>query len=174
MISAEIYTQIIKKYINLQVASVGRDVPISHVARASKVNWHMAKKSILCHKSKVGYEGMNMSPFWVSKVGDMVRMDNNDECYMLYLRFEDPFRSNMDYVLRMRADRGIEMSESTVSRWFQHRFERKSSALKAIIVPIDKFRPLHILNYEKYCHYIVTNAPKRCCFTDENSFKATE
>ena len=53
VISVETYTCVIEKYIDLQIASVGCEVPISHVALASKVDWKTAKKAILCHESDV-------------------------------------------------------------------------------------------------------------------------
>ena len=41
-------------------------------------------------------------------------------------------------------------------------------------MPIDKFRPINILNYSKFCFYVKTIDPQRLIFTDENFFKAEE
>ena len=117
---------------------------------------------------------MDFDQFWASKVGDRVDMDADDEPYLLWFRFEDPFRPNASYVEKMWEDRGVMLSKSTVSRWFNHRFAKRAAGIKANIVPIDKFRPGNILNYAEFCSYVKTIDPQRLIFTDEKSFKADE
>ena len=119
----------------------------------------------------MGYKGVDMGRFRGSKVGDRVGMDADNESYILWLRFEDPFCPNASYVEKMWEDRGVILSESTVSRWFNHRFAKKATGVKANIVPIDKFRPGNILNYAEFCSYVKTIDPQRPIFTDEIFFE---
>ena len=44
---------------------------------------------------------MNMVRFRLSKIGDRIDMDVGDESYLLWLRYDDPFRSRLSYVNRM-------------------------------------------------------------------------
>ena len=115
-----------------------------------------------------------MGRFRSSKVGDRVGMNVGDESYLLWLRFDDPFGLRLSYANRMWEDRGIMMSESTVSWWFNHRFAKRATGIKANIGPIDKFRPQNIINYAEFCSYIQTLDPQRLVFTDEKCFKAEE
>ena len=172
--TVEKYVVIINKYEELRAFDHTKNVSIRTIANDVKVDWHTAKKSVLCHESGVGYEGMDMGRFRDSKVGDRVGMDVDDKSYLLWLRFEDPFHPNASYVVKMWEDRGVMLSESTVSRWFNHRFAKKATGVKANIVPIDKFRPGNILNYSEFCSYVKTIDPQRLIFTDEKSFKVEE
>ena len=105
-----------------------------------------------------------MGRFRRSKIGDRIGMDVGDESYLLWLRFDDPFRSRLSYVKRMWEDRGVMMFKSTVSRCFNHRFAKRATRVKANMVPMDKFWPQNILNYAKFCSYIQTIDPQRMIF----------
>ena len=122
----------------------------------------------------MGYEGVDMGSFRASKVGNRVDMDAYDEPYLWWFCFEDPFRPNASYVEKMWEDRGVMLSESRVSRWFNHHFAKMATGAKANIVPIDKFRPGNILNYAKFCSYVKTIDPQRLVFTDEKILKTEE
>ena len=172
--TVEKYVVIVNKYEEMRSQNGSKKVSILTIANDVKVDWHTAKKAVLCHESGVGYEGMDMGKFRASKVGDRIDLDIGDESYLLWLRYENPFRSRLSYVNRMREDRGVIMSESTVSRWFNHRFAKRATGIKANIVPIDKFRPKNIINYAEFCSYIQNIHPQRLVFTDEKSFKAEE
>lgn len=100
-----------------------------------------------------------MGRFRVLKVGDRVGLDIEDESFLLWLWFENPFRSN------------LHISESLVSRWFNHRFSLRLSYMKADLVPIDKFQSGNILTYADFCAYILTLDPMRFVFTDEKFLK---
>lgn len=115
-----------------------------------------------------------MGKFRVTCIGQRVKMGVDDESYLLWLRFEDPFRRKIDYVRRMWEDRGVMMSESTISRWFNHRFERRSRFVKADMVPVDKYRPGNILAYSQFCSFVQQLDSRRLVFTDEKLFKAEE
>ena len=104
--TVEKYVVIINKYEELRAFDGTKNVSFRTIANNVKVDWHTAKKAILCHESGVGYDGMDMGRFRASKVGDRVDMDANDEPYLLWFRFEDPFRPNASYVEKMWNDMG--------------------------------------------------------------------
>jgi hypothetical protein len=112
--TVEKYVVIVNKYEEMRAQNGNKKVSILSIANDVKVSWHTVKKAVLCHESGVGYEGMDMGKFRVSKVGDRIDLDIGDESYLLWLRFENPFSSRLSYVNRMREDRGVIMSESTV------------------------------------------------------------
>ena len=104
--TVEKYVVIINKYEELRAFDGTQNMSICTIANDVKVNWHTAKKAVLCHEAGVGYEGMEMGRFRASKVGDRVDMDADDEPYLLWFRFEDPFRLNASYVEKMWKDMG--------------------------------------------------------------------
>ena len=139
MISVEKYIFIVKKFEEIKTIGGTDHVSINMVAQETKVNWYNAKNVILCHEAGIGYKGMDMDKFRQSKIGDRLNLDFNDKSYLLWLRFDNPFRPNKDYVAKMYEDRVFIMSEATVSRWFNHIFARRGSKMKANVVPVDKF-----------------------------------
>ena len=144
------------------------------VSKETKVNWHTTKKCILCHEAGIGYKGMDLGKFRHSKIGDRLNLDLNNESYLLWMHFDNPFRPNKEYVVKMYEDRGLIMSETTVSRWFNHRFDKRGSKMKTKVVTVDKFRPGNILNYAEFCTYLVSLYPRWLVFTDKNMFKGEE
>ena len=106
MTTVKKYVVIINKYKELRAFDGTKNVSIRTIANDVKVDWHTAKKALLCHEAGVGYEGMDMGRFGASKVGDRVDMDADDEPYLLWFRFEDPFRPNASYVEKMWKDMG--------------------------------------------------------------------
>ena len=139
MTTVEKYVVIVKKYEELRLFDGTKKVSIRAIANDVKVDWHTVKRAVLCHEEGVGYEGMDLGQFRVSKVGDRVGMDADDESHLLWLRFEDPFCNNARYVEKMWEERGVMMSELKVSRWFNHRFTKRVTRIKTNIVRIDKF-----------------------------------
>ena len=117
---------------------------------------------------------MDLGKFLHSKIYDWLNLDLNNESYLLWLHFDSPFRPNKEYVVKMYEDRGVIMSEATVSRWFNHRFDKIGSKMKAKVVPVDKFRPGNILNYAEFCTYLVSLYPHRLVFTEKKMFKGEE
>ena len=113
----EKYVVIINKYEELRAFDGTKNVSFRTIANDVKVDWHTAKKSIFCHESGVGYEGMDMGRFRASKVGDRGDMDADGEPYLLWFRFEDTFFPNASYVEKMWKDMGchvIRINGSTV------------------------------------------------------------
>ena len=93
--TVEKYVVIVNKYEDMRSQNGSKKVSILAIANDVKVSWPTAKKAVLCHESGVGYEGVNMSRFRSSKVGDRVGMNIGDKSYLLWLRFDDPFCSRL-------------------------------------------------------------------------------
>ena len=93
--TVEKYVVIINKYEELCALDSSKKVSILTIANDVKVSWHTVKKAVLCHGSGLGYEGMDMGRFRRSKIGDRIGMDVGDESYLLWLPFDDPFRSRL-------------------------------------------------------------------------------
>ena len=104
--TVEKYVVIINKYEELREFDSTKNVSFRTIANNVKVDWHTTKKDALCHESGVGYEGMDFGWCWASKVGDRVDMDADDEPYLLWFRFEDPFCPNASYAEKMWKDMG--------------------------------------------------------------------
>ena len=101
VISVEKYVVIVNKYEEMCVFDRTKNVSFRTIANDVKVDWHIAKKTILLHESGVGYEGIDMGRFRDSKVGDRVDMGADDEHCILWFLFEDPFRQNTSYFEKM-------------------------------------------------------------------------
>ena len=139
MILVERYLIIVDKFEEMKAIGGTDDVSINMLSQETKVNRHTTKKVILCHEAGIGYEGMDLGKFRHSKIGDRLNLDLNDESYLLWLRFDNPFRPNKEYVVKMYEDRGVMMSEATVSRWFNHYFDKRGSKMESNVVLVDKF-----------------------------------
>ena len=66
---------------------------------------------------------------------------------------------------------GTIVSQSTVSRFFNHGFAIKGCLCKANFVPYDKFRPANIEKAVQYLRYLVQFDPRRVKYADEKSIK---
>ena len=104
--TVEKYVVTVNKYEEMCAFDRTKNVSFRTIANDVKVDWNIAKKTILLHESGVGYEGMDMGRFRASKVGDRVDMDADDEPYILWFCFEDPFRPNASYFEKMWKDMG--------------------------------------------------------------------
>ena len=72
------------------------------------------------------------------------------EMFLLSLRSENPCRPLSNYRLELYRQFDVSVSETTISRWFNTRFEFKGNLRKPNLVPLDKFRPLNILRYADF------------------------
>ena len=109
--TVEKYVVIVNKYEEMCAFDITKNVSFRTIANNVKVDWHIVKKNILLHESGVGYEGIYMGRFRDSKVGDRVDMDADNEPYILWFRFEDPFRPNASYFEKCERIWGVMLSE---------------------------------------------------------------
>ena len=80
---------------------------------------------MIAFEAGVGFLGMVQESYRLEILGGRVGMSIEDECNILWLRYDDTFRTNADYVRIMKSERWFLMSEETVSRWFKFRFKRR-------------------------------------------------
>ena len=85
VISAEKYITIIEIFEEIKVLNGTDHVSMNMVALETQVSWYTAKKVILCHEAGLGYEGMDLSKFRTSKIGDRLNLDIDDESHLLWL-----------------------------------------------------------------------------------------
>jgi hypothetical protein len=62
-----------------------------------------------------------------------------EEIFLLSLRIECPSRPNTDYVAKLKDYYGRDISASTISVWFKHRYEHAGTFKVPNLVPIDKW-----------------------------------
>ena len=95
-----------------------------------------------------------------------------EDCFVLYQLYrKHPTRSLKSYVRELYYYTGTIVSESTVSRFFNHGFPIKGCLCKANLVPYDKFRPANIEKAVQYLRYLVQFDPRRVKYADEKSIK---
>ena len=63
-----------------------------------------------------------------SRSGLRIGLTSQHESFLLWLHFEDAFRTNEDYMQIFLAEFGIKLSRSFITRWFWDRFEKRGGA----------------------------------------------
>ena len=107
--------EVIECYTFLREAADGRDVPVSHVAKMAKVSWAVAKRVILEVDAGVGDSRSGWLLNRPIGVGSRVGLSYEQECYILWLRFSDPFWTNEDYVRELYSKFGLKVSRMFIS-----------------------------------------------------------
>jgi hypothetical protein len=69
---------------------------------------------------------------------------------------------------------GTSVSESTVSRFFNHGFPIRGGLCRPNLVPIDKFKPENIERAFEYLQVLAQIAPHRLVFGDEKHLKGQD
>lgn len=93
------------------------------------------------------------------------------ECHVLLaLRSQEPSRSLRNYRQSLLACTGKDVSESTISRFFNKGFPHKGSLQKPNLVPYDKFRPENVAKAAEYLYAISKVSPWRLKFTDAKHY----
>ena len=171
---AERIAEVIESYLFLRDEADGGDVPVSHVARMADVSWKVAKRVILEVDGGIG----DSRPGWLLNrpvgVGSRVGLSHEQECFILWLRFSDPFRSNEDYVRELYIKYGVQVSRMFVTRWFRNSFKKRGRLVTSELVPIDKMKFQNVVRYDDYCGYVRGVSTYRIVFVDEKSLKGCE
>eukprot|EP00978_Attheya_sp_CCMP212_P044176 scaffold303372_cov29-Attheya_sp.AAC.1 len=92
----------------------------------------------------------------------------------LYLYLEEPCRATKSYTEWLRLFTGAIVSESTVSRFFNHGFPIRGGFRKPNMVPFDKFRPEIFLRANDYLQILIHVAPCQVKYGDEKLLKGEE
>ena len=109
-----------------------------------------------------------------SMPGSRIGLTQDHKCFLLWLRFEDLFQTNDDYVDQFFFKFGIKLSQSFITRWFRDRFVTRGGLIAAEILSIDKFRPEHISCYDGFCVYVRDLEMYWFCFCNEKALKGAE
>ena len=112
-------------YVVLMGASNGRVVPVDTLAKEAKVPWIGAKRIIEDYQSG--------DPFWSCKrvqdrccgIGLRLGLTHEQECFLLCLRFNNPFRTCNKYITEFDARFGMVFSKSFITNWFRRRFKEE-------------------------------------------------
>jgi len=95
-------------------------------------------------------------------------LDEDDENLLLFLRYQDPTRSNQSYVEHLYLYHGTVVSESLISNWFAYRFDHSGKFRVPNLIPVDKFKPENIVRYLDFVLFMSTiQDPRRLKFGDE-------
>ena len=159
---------IIDSYVALLAESNGRPAPVLALSKRAGVCWKVARRII--DEYHVGVAGCCVEKAKKeSRPGTRIGLTNEHETFLLWLRFEDPFRTNDDYVNRFFFQFGIKLARSFITCWFKDRFEKHGRLKAAQIIPVDKFRPENVDSYESFCGFVSGIGSERLCFVDEKS-----
>ena len=146
---------------------------ISRVTSECGVGWHFVEKV----EGELLTEGHIIAPKDIYKrrncpIGPgSISMDPTD-WFVLYRLYEkEPTRSLKSYVNWLFYYTGTIVSESTVSRFFNHGFPIRGGFCKPNLVPYDKFRPANIEKAKEYIKTLAKIDPRRLKYGDEKSLK---
>ena len=96
----------------------------------------------------------------------------DDDAFVLYRLYrQNPTRSLISYINWLFYYTGTIVSESTVSRFFNHGFMIKGRLCKPNLVPYDKFKPANIEKAQEYVCILAELDPKRVEYGDEKPLK---
>ena len=145
------------------------------IGQQCKVGWHFVNK---IEKELAEYGRVlnpNEIPSQRAITGPGSKMlDEFDAFIILQLYLDDPSRSLSSYVRWLQRLVGIEVSESTLSRFFKEAFPYSATLHRPNLVPYDKFRPENCMKAIDYLHVIARIDPLWIKFGDEKSLKGRE
>ena len=105
-------------------------------------------------------------------VGPGSRSMSEEDFFLLYMLYrQQPTRSLKSYAYWLFCCTGTIVSESTVSRWFNHAFPIRGRLCVPNLIPYDKFRPRNIEKAWEYLEHISKISPERLKYGDEKSLK---
>ena len=103
-----------------------------------------------------------------------VSFNDLDAFVILALYHEEPSRTLRSYALGLFIRTGTNVSESTISRFFNHGFEIKGSLCKPNLIPYDKLRRENMVRAVDYLMTIAKHDRSRIKFGDEKHLKGAE
>jgi len=177
MLGSERFAQVIKIYAKMLGRSQNGKVPVAALSREAQVSWHVDKRAIEEYHDVDSAQGRLQAGCRVDcggGTGSRVKLTYEQECYILFLRFEDPFMTNKDYITKFFEQYGVVLSKSFITRWFQDRFSKRGHLVTANLVPIDKLRFVNVIKYDNYCGYVRYIPMQRLVFIDEKLLKGVE
>lgn len=157
-------------YKQKQAATPGKRPGINAIARECGVS----KMFVLKVEKELIQHGEVQPVNKKSRGGSEKKLDDLD-CYVLYMLYlEEPSRALAGYRDRLQCFAGTLVSDSTISRFFNHGFMIKASLRKPTLIPLDKFKPANIERAIEYLALVAQINPARLKFTDEKLLKGEE
>ena len=101
-------------------------------------------------------------------------LDKLDMVVLMFSYFDEPTQCNGSYVEHLFAYTGTVVSESVVSRFFNHGFPISGMFRMPNLVPIDKFKPDNILRAQEYLMVLSTIDPMQVWFGDKKLVTGSE
>ena len=162
-------------YLEHKERLLGSRPNISLVARECNVGWHFVEKI----ENELFIEGHVLAPKDIYRrrsenaphgPGSLTLSDT--DVFVLYRLYrKNPQRSLRSYVNWLFYHTGTIVSESTVSRFFNHGFLIAGRFCKPNMVPYDKFRPKNIAKAKEFIRMMAKIDPRRLKYCDEKSLK---
>lgn len=147
---------------------------VAREARVSRDFVEKVEKEMNLHGHIVTPQPRNSSELRKKGIGAYTLTDK-DKGVLLGLHFRNAFRTRRNFCNRLRKITGVEVSESTISRFFlQGGFPFKGSFRKPDMIPRDKFKPANVDRYIHYVNWIKQIDPKRLKFGDKKLLKGSE
>ena len=151
---AERIAEVVECYQILREQTDDGRVPVSHVAQMANVSWDVTKRVILEVDASIG----DSRPGWLTNrtmgVASKVVLTYEHECFILWIRFMDPFDSNYGYVREFHSKYGIKLLKMFFTCWFWDHFEKSGRLVVEVLVPIDKLKFKNVVRYGDYCGFV--------------------
>ena len=163
-------------YLELLKKGNGAKPTVDSVAKSSRVGWDFAKKVMMevqDYNCVLPPPVPNESELRQRGVGSK-SLTPEEEVFLLWLRFEDPHRSNQSYVNSLYASFGKQVSTTFISEWFKCRFDHKGNFKVPSLEPLDKYKPENIAAYLEFLQFRSSVDPSRFKFIDEKGLKGTD
>lgn len=158
-----------RAYLDLKYSRHGQDPTPTDVSRKAGVGWTYAKQVL----DEIEENGRVLSPEEIRGtpriplgVGSRA-LTAEEESFLLYLRFENPHRTNMSYVRELAEAFGTLVSPPFISKWFNGRFRFKGNFVVPDVTPLDKYRPENIERWIEFVSIMEHINPLRAHFIDE-------
>ena len=169
---------IAETYLNYEQLDGGRP-SISKIASEHKVSRDFVRKIeselYMNDRCVVSPEEITLDMVSRRRMGPGSIVLDQSDCFALYCLYRrKPTRSLRSYVNELYRIRGTIVSESVVSRWFNHAFEFRGGLCVPNLVPYDKFRPHNVEKAVEYIKALARINPSRLKYADEKSLKGKD
>ena len=146
-----------KAFYNLFSEMYPMKPPTISVVKRAKVSEAFARKVLkeverygeVIDPKEINFIQKELDPNFPKGAGGRTLLPEH-KIFLLSLRSENPCRPLSSYRLELFRQYDVSCSETTISCWFNTRFEYKGNLHKPNLVPLDKFRPINILRYADF------------------------
>ncbi len=161
------------KYLDHKERLVGLRPVVTKVAAECHVGWDFVVKierELMDNERVLVPEEIYLARN--NPIGPGSRSMSKEDFFLLYILYrQQPTWLLKSYVYWLFCCTGTIMSESTLSRWFNHAFPIRGWLCVPNPVPYDKFRPCNIEKAWEYLEHISKISPEWLKYGDEKSLK---